>query len=140
MSRTRFLLSLVVTLLLSALASANSAPADVAFLHSGMRVPGSLRTNFTPVSISLGVNAGMNTGNGTLALFLEKSANGNATPVTFLPGRHGTISHKNGDWAVWRQGKPPVAPMTAPEPGTLMLLSTGLIGIAGRVRHKLRRQ
>jgi hypothetical protein len=31
------------------------------------------------------------------------------------------------------------SPMTAPEPGSLMLLSTGLIGIAGVLRRKLAR-
>jgi hypothetical protein len=59
------------------------------------------------------------------------------TRSTFLGDRHGTISHKNGDWAVWHKEMP--SPMTAPEPGSLMLLSTGLIGIAGVLRRKLAR-
>jgi len=42
---------------------------------------------------------------------------------------------------VWKVGTPfqrPTSPMSTPEPGSLLLLSTGLIGFAGLIRRKLR--
>jgi PEP-CTERM motif len=64
------------------------------------------------------------------------SGNPDSTTRFTLSGeRHGTLSHKNGNWTVWHQ----TSPLATPEPGSLMLLSTGLAGIAGMVRRKFRR-
>jgi PEP-CTERM motif len=60
----------------------------------------------------------------------------NATGFPFLAGRHGTGRYRIGGWVVWNRGTPP---MSTPEPGSLMLLSTGLLGIAGTMRRKLLR-
>jgi len=61
-----------------------------------------------------------------------------ASPSHFSDRIHGTVARRNSDWFIHRDTYP-VPPTTAPEPGTLMLLSTGLTGIAALVRRKLRR-
>jgi hypothetical protein len=151
LSRSRFLLSLVVALSLSTLASADSAPVSMTFMHS---------TGVYGGAQSYSGHASINSGTATpmiLAAFNHPSSekwnaqvggalsgkemlgkNDAATRSNFLDDRHGTISRKNGDWAVWHVGEPG-SPMATPEPGSLMLLSTGLIGVAGVVRRKMRR-
>ncbi len=157
-SRSCFPLSLAVVLLLSSLASADSVPVNATFVHSsasaGVRMnPGIFAVNdslttkgqTTPTSLAaFNTPAPLENRNAHLSgLLLGNTGLGkditNHGPgrFTFFGGTHGTIAHKNGDWATWHQGH--ATGLTAPEPGSLALLSTGLIGIAGKVRRKLRR-
>jgi hypothetical protein len=58
-----------------------------------------------------------------------------ATPIASSIGLQGTIRFRTSGWTGGGEGHG----TTAPEPGSLMLLSTGLFGIAGIVRRKLMR-
>jgi hypothetical protein len=49
--------------------------------------------------------------------------------------RHGTISYPIAGWRVWRE-----KPMSTPEPGSLLLVSTGLAGIGGLLRRNFKSQ
>jgi hypothetical protein len=203
----RFLLSLVVALSLSALASANSATVNMTFLYPGTNVSGGYYTypyyfsinggKATPMMcdsfanhISAGESwkanvSGLLSGKG---LFGKDIMDYEAAGIIFMGVMNGTIDAKTGNWAVWNlfvkgittdaavlaldsnalflakhapssefkglvlytavgssPGHGPQefigyrTPMATPEPGSLMLLSTGLIGIAGMLRRKLLR-
>lgn len=208
MLRRRFLLSLVVALSLSALASANSATVNMTFLNPGTNVYGGYYTypyyfsinggKATPMMcdsfnnhISTGESwtsnvSGLLSGKG---LFGKDIRDYKAAGIIFLGVMNGTIDAKVGNWAVWNLftkgittdaavltldknalflaqhapssefkglalytpvgGSPGHGPqefigyrgtaMSTPEPGSLLMLSTGLIGIAGMVRRKLLR-
>jgi hypothetical protein len=203
---SRFLLSLVVTLFLSTLASANSATVNMTFLYPGTNVSGGYYTypyyfsinggKATPMMcdsfnnhISTGESwnaqvSGLLSGKG---LFGKDIKDYKAAGIIFLGVTNGTIDAKIGSWAVWNLftkgittnaavlaldknalflaqhapssefkglvlytpvgGSPGHGPqefigyrgtaLATPEPGSLMLLSTGLIGIAGIMRRKL---
>jgi len=204
----RFLLSLVVALSLSTLASANSTTVNMTFLHPGTNVYGGYYTYPYYFSINGGkatpmmcdsFNNHISTGESWNArvsgLLSGKGMFGNdikdykAAGIIFMGVMNGTISATVGNFAVWNLftqgmttnaavlaldknalflalhapasefkglvlytpvgGSPGHGPqefigyrgtgMTAPEPGSLMLLSTGLIGIAGIMRRKLLR-
>lgn len=126
MFSSRLALSLVVALSLSTLAAANSAPVTMPDFHSS-----SIATGYTSSSHLSGV------GEKSSPMTFGHLTSYAATSNTFLSSSHGTISHKDGDWAVWHQGSP--KPLAAPEPGSLLLLSTGIMGLAGIVRRKLQR-
>jgi hypothetical protein len=128
--RSRLLLSLVVTLSLSTLALANSAQVTISSFHSGSG------TSVTPPAYSSVAHSSINGGTATTVMIGKGIADSSATHGTFLGSVHGTISHKDGNWAVWNHRS---APLSTPEPGSLMLLSTGLVGVAGIVRRKLLR-
>jgi len=150
-SRYHFLLSLAATLLLSTLALADSAPLGVPFLRfdtSGVYT--GARTYSDTFSINAGkvtpiLTAAFNTpsgysGNNRLGGLSANIVSGqgiaaqSAVGMTYAGGTHGTIAHQQGNFARSREG----SPAATPEPGSLMLLSTGLIGLAGLVRRKLR--
>jgi PEP-CTERM motif len=103
----RFLLSLVIAIFFSTLASANTTTVNLTSLYTGTNVSGVYHTY--PYYFSI---------NGEKATPMMKHAPASgARPQEFI-GYRGT-------------------PVSTPEPASLMLLSTGLIGIAGLVRRKL---
>jgi hypothetical protein len=109
--RSRFLLSLVVALSLSTLASANSIPVNMTSLHSGPSVYDRAYTS-----------------SGHFSVAGEK-----ATPVMF--GLHYNHIYRSDNY----RGAGGAQWMSTPEPASLLLLSTGLVGIAGILRRKLLR-
>ena len=141
MLHRRFLLSLVVALSLSTLAFANSATVNLTFLYPGANVSGGYYTypfyfsitggKATPMmcdSFNHHITAGENWNanvSGLLSrngLFGKDIRDDKAAGIIFMGVVNGTIDAKVGNRA---------------EPGSLMLLSTGLIGIAGMLRRNL---
>ena len=208
MLRSRFLLSLVVALSLSTLASANSATVNMTFLQPGTNVSGGYYTypyyfsinggKATPLmcdSFTNHISAGESWNANVSGLLSGKGLFGKdirdykAAGIIFLGVVNGTIDAKVGNWAVWNLFSKGVTPdaavlaldqsalllaqhapssefkglvlytpvggspghgpqefigyrgtaLSTPEPASLLLLSTGLLGIAGLVRRKLRR-
>ncbi|MFZ0685152.1 MAG: PEP-CTERM sorting domain-containing protein [Terriglobales bacterium] len=148
-SRTRSLLSLFAALSLSALASADSIP------FTTMSVRSNAFDNAHTDSVRLSTNTGTATpvtapsiSRTSGANWIAESAGAPAKQVlaksdatthsTFGGAIHGTLSHRNGEWAQWNKGNP--SPLAAPEPGGLMLLSTGLLGVAGLLRRRAARE
>ena len=140
LSRSRLLCSLVVALFLSTLALADSAPISIAYLRSGAYAGAQSYSDHSSISQRLGTPM-------ILAAFSSPSSekpDARLNAPLFGNGSvqvHGTISRKNGDWGVWHTSVTTGNPgaLATPEPGSLMLLSTGLLGIAGVLRRKLRR-
>jgi hypothetical protein len=145
MLRSRFFLPIVVALLLSTLALADSMPVSRMYLHRNSVSAGSkaysgdfsTSTKAAAPAMSVGV---VHPSNGTANTLVSGPVgsgafNGNAV-ANLVPGGslHGTIVHKEGNWALYTG-----TPLATPEPGSLMLLSTGLIGIAGALRRRIRR-
>ena len=142
----RSLLSLVAALFLSTLASADSIPVNLTFLHS-VSVYAGASSYPAPLSIS-GI------GKATPALFgtfnnraaeehvnaqLSGLPSGHVTDnqtrrLTSARTSYGTIDRKESHWVLRS-----TTAMSTPEPASLLLLSSGLMGIAGMVRHKLLR-
>jgi hypothetical protein len=124
----RILLSLVVILSFSALAAADSVPANFATPHfaAGTNYHFSNAANSTPVfSEAFGIHPAVRERLRGVSITSSFS-----TGMSPLGGMRPT-RNTNDNWKV--QG------MSTPEPGGLMLLSTGLLGIAGVVRRKLLR-
>ena len=207
MLRSRLLLSLVIALFLSTLASADSAPVNMTFLYPGPNASGGYYTYPYYFSINGGkatalmcdsfnnhISSGENwnaTVSGLLSgkgMFGKSTLDYKAAGIIFMGVMDGTISATTGNWAVWNLfssgvttnsaalsldsealllarhapssefkglvlytpvgGSPGHGPqefigyrstaLATPEPGTLMLLATGLMGIAGIARRKLR--
>ena len=207
MQRSRFLLSLVVTLFLSAAALADSAPVTMTLLGVGTNNSGGYYTYPYYFSINGGkatalmcdsftnhVSIGESWSAHVSGLLSGKGLYGNqltdykAAGIIFMGVMSGKISATTGNWAVWNlftsgittnaavlaldksalasaqytsssyfkglvlytpvgatPGHGPQeyigyrTPLATPEPGTMMMLGTGLIGIAGLMRRKLSR-
>jgi hypothetical protein len=107
----RFLLYLVVALSFSTLASANSTTINMTFLYPGTNVALDSNARLLTKSAPSGEFKG-------LVLYTPASGSPGQGPREFI-GYRGT-------------------PVATPEPTSLMLLSTGLIGLAGMMRRKLR--
>jgi hypothetical protein len=143
-----FLLPLVVGMSLSTLARADSTPVNMTSSRSATGVYDASQDRSSHFSINTGTpvtQAGFNSPSsgkwsGQLGvprigkeMFIKNDL---ATNSTSLGERHGTIRDQTGNWAVWHR----VSPMGAPESGRLILLSTGLICMAGIVRRQLLRE
>jgi len=121
----RFLLSLVVALPFSTLASANSTTVNMTSLYPGTNVSGGYHTY--PYYFS--INGEKATPMMRHALASEFKGLVLYTPVGGRPGQ----GPRPQEFIGYRG-----TPVATPEPANLMLLSTGLIGIAGLMRSKLR--
>jgi hypothetical protein len=113
--------ALSITLAFTAVAAADTLALNGSALHFGISTPNYVGTH------SAGFPAGEVTS--VPAISISKVRTGNAN----FGGTHSTISYRAKNW----NGGSQKAPMSTPEPGSLMLLSTGLVGIAGMVRRKL---
>jgi len=155
MSRRRFPVLLVVALFLSTLALANSIPVSQTFLHSGTGVRSGAFTYAGHFSITSGKATPMNFD----AISSHTSRDWNVRLSGLPSGRvllgNGTASRtgrmpfpgqgyqptccRAQNWVGSDQGYGGKGGLSAPEPGSLILLSTGLLGIAGLMRRKLLR-
>jgi hypothetical protein len=158
LSRRLLLLSLVLTFLFGTLASANPITVNMNSLGPGAHNSGSYATYPYYFSINGGQATAMmcdsftnhiSTGDtrsaqvsGLLARkdsFGKDTMDHKAAGIIFLGVMNGTISattggspgHGQQEFIGYR------SPLATPEPGTLLLLSTGLMGMAGLLRRKL---
>jgi hypothetical protein len=121
----RFLLLLVAALSFTTLASADSTNVSAAFLHSRTGASGVANTRFT-------TNSGMATP--TSMMFVANNAS-DSTHIPSVGRLHTNFRLQTPKWNIEEGGHR----LSTPEPASLMLLSTGLIGIAGMLRRKLPR-
>ncbi|HKN72897.1 MAG TPA: PEP-CTERM sorting domain-containing protein [Terriglobales bacterium] len=152
MSRRHYILSLVVALFLSTLALANSIPVNLTLLHSGTSVHGGAFTAPGHFSISGLKAAPMNfdaisshpsrdwnahlSGLPSGKVMLGNGAANRTGRIAFPGQGYQPTCCKAQNWVGGVQG---AAAAHLPEPGSLILLSTGLLGIAGIARRKLLR-
>lgn len=145
MSANRFLLSLVAVLLLNALGSADSINVTAGSLHSRVNTyagHSAIQDEKAAPTVFLEYNNHISpseNGNGGIGAVL--SGMGGKDITSSQTGRIVLPERKYGPTCCAAQrgigtGQGPA--LSTPEPGSLMLLSTGLIGIAGMLRRKLR--
>jgi len=140
MLHSRLHLSLVVALSLTTLASADSITVNMTFQHPGTSVYDGYYNHPYYSAINGGKATQDITANAVApaldksALFLAQHASSSEfqglalyTPVRGCPG------YRLAEFIGGRM------PRATPEPGSLMLLSTGLVGVAGMMRRKMRR-
>ena len=152
----RFHLPLAAALFLSTLASANSTNVTTAYVHPGAGNTASYAVHFSTVggktspSIFVAYTSYPTTpaieNPGTGAAVSGRVMNGGritaaATGFIFLARMYepSCCETRARNWVSSSRGPGSKPGLSTPEPGTLMLLSTGLMGIAGIVRRKLRR-
>jgi hypothetical protein len=104
---------LVLAVFISTLASANSAPVNTKLLHPATNILGGYYTYPYYVSIN----------GGTVTPMTTKNVTSNSAAMAIDRNALSLIDHRT-------------TAMTAPESGTLILISTGLLGIGVLVRHK----
>jgi hypothetical protein len=133
-------LSLVVALSFSTLAAADSVPAGLTFFHSGVEVTGAVNTAKATSAIFASGDQDLAVANTHIdrslsgSILLDKSTATSATKgMTVVGNVHDNLRFRTSGWDGMGRGHT----MSTPEPGSLMLLSTGLIGIAGMTRRKL---
>ena len=153
MSLNRFVLALVAALFVATLASANSTNVTTEFLNSGPSAndragayAGHFSTNAGQAMPTMFVayNSNTSTGasgdariggplSGTIGYGQGFTAPA-STHITAVGGPQNNVRFKTPYSTPGAGGHA----LSTPEPGSLMLLSTGLMGIAGMVRRKLR--
>jgi hypothetical protein len=141
--RALYLFSLLLILLLTPFVLADSIPAR-GTAHSGLTARTAFASQKEPsADAGLPANfASIDRASSVAFRVVDLSPNGDASfsqTTAFSPNqfgqRHGTISYPIAGWRVWRE-----QPLAAPEPGSLLLVSSGLFGIAGLVRRTFKGQ
>lgn len=151
----RALLSLTAGLFVSTLASASSTNVAAAYLHSGASNSAGYAVHFTTVGgktsptmldayISHTTTGAIgNPGNAAVSGRVTDGGRITApeTSFIFLERMYGPTccAARARNWVGSGRGPGSKPGLSTPEPGSLMLLSTGLMGIAGMVRRNLRR-
>ena len=151
MSLQRLLLSTVVTVSVVTfcnLAQADSMPVNATVSYSSANLYGSAHSYSERlvngnVKAAPTMFAAFNDRNSNQPNLLSQSASYSFSTKTNYAanyaqvagsGLHNNLRFKTGVWAVQKSG----GGVSTPEPGSLLLISTGLIGLAGTIRRKVR--
>jgi hypothetical protein len=152
----RFFLSLVAGLFLSTLASANSITVNVTSMHAAgdghansyagqsssaggtiapaMITPAMITAGKTTPAMSIAYAS--RTSSFGSVISNANAANAPATGIVFPKRKYGPTCCDARPWVGSGQERHPPRPgLSTPEPSSLMLLSTGLMGIGGMVRR-----